>query len=255
MLYLGPIGFATWFAGLGAGAALSALAAAAATSNLVFGRAEPLGALVLSWNLSVQLSVFLALAFLLHALKGRLEAEQLLARTDPLTLLSNRRAFVESAAVELERSRRTGQPITVAYVDVDHFKTVNDLLGHGQGDALLSAVAATLRGGTRAVDCVARLGGDEFGLLLVDTGEDTAAALLERIHASLLAVVRESGWNVTFSVGAVTFATPPLSVDEMIGRADQLMYERKRCGRNGVRHVVVHRRPRLVDVDERAPLA
>ena len=254
VLYLGPIGFATWFAGLGAGAALSVVAALAASVSDVLSRSVPLAHAVQVWNLSVQLSVFLALAFLLHALRTRLEAEQLLARTDPLTLLSNRRAFVESAAMELERSRRTRQPITVAYVDIDDFKHVNDLLGHGEGDALLSAVAATLRGGTRAVDAVARLGGDEFGMLLVDTDEDTAASLLERLHAALLAVVRESGWSVTFSVGAVTFVTPPFSVDEMIGRADQLMYDKKRCGKNGIRHVVVHRAPHLVVPEQRLPM-
>jgi diguanylate cyclase (GGDEF)-like protein len=220
----------------------------------VVSRSVPLAHAIQVWNLSVQLSVFLALSFLLHALRTRLEAEQLLARTDPLTLLSNRRAFVESAAMELERSRRSRQPITVAYVDVDDFKHVNDHLGHGEGDALLSAVAATLRGGTRAVDAVARLGGDEFGLLLVDTDEDTAVALLDRLHAALLAVVRESGWSVTFSVGAVTFVTPPFSVDEMIGRADQLMYDKKRCGKNGIRHVVVHRAPHLVVPEQRLPI-
>ncbi|HET7752586.1 MAG TPA: GGDEF domain-containing protein [Anaeromyxobacteraceae bacterium] len=254
VLYLGPIGFATWFAGLGAGAALSVIAAMAATLSDVVSRSTPLAHAIQVWNLSVQLSVFLALAFLLHALKTRLEAEQMLARTDPLTLLSNRRAFVESAAIELERSRRTRQPITVAYVDVDDFKHVNDLLGHNEGDALLSAVAATLRGGTRAVDAVARLGGDEFGLLLVDTDEDTATALLERLRAALLAVVRESGWHVTFSVGAVTFVTPPFSVDEMIGRADQLMYDKKRRGKNGIRHVVVHRAPHLVVPEQRVQM-
>lgn len=254
VLYLGPIGFATWFAGLGAGAALSVIAALGATVSDVVSRSVPLAHAIQIWNLSVQLSVFLALAFLLHALKTRLEAEQLLARTDPLTLLANRRAFVESAAMELERSRRTRQPVTVAYVDIDDFKSVNDRLGHSEGDALLSAVAATLRGGTRAVDSVARLGGDEFGLLLVDTDEETAVGLLERLHAALFAVVRESAWGVTFSVGAVTFQTPPFSVDEMIGRADQLMYDRKRGGKNGIRHVVVHRAPQLVVPEQRLPM-
>ena len=254
VLYLGPIGVAPWFAGLGAGAALSVIAALAATAMDVISRSTPLAHAIQVWNLSVQLSVFLALSFLLHALKTRLEGEQLLARTDPLTLLSNRRAFVEAAGMELERSRRTRQPITVAYVDIDDFKHVNDMLGHNEGDALLSAVAATLRGGTRAIDSVARLGGDEFGLVLVDTDEDTATALLNRLEAALAAVVREGGWRVTFSVGAVTFLTPPFSVDEMIGRADQLMYDTKRRGKNGVRHVVVRRVPQLVIPEQRLPM-
>ena len=175
--------------------------------------------------------------------------EQQLARTDALTGLSNRRAFLEASSCELERARRSGQPMTVAYVDCDDFKRVNDLLGHAEGDQLLATVGTTLRGETRAVDAVARLGGDEFGLLLVDTDGPTAAALLHRLRVALVAAMREHGWKVGFSIGAVTFAATPATVDDMIGRADQLMYETKRRGKNGLRHEVVERRPKAVRVE------
>ncbi len=235
VLYLGPIAFATWYVSLQAGVGLSAVSAFASFTSDVLTRTTPLPTVVVAWNLAVQLGMFFALVVLLSALKARLVLEQRLARTDPLTLVSNRRAFVEQAAVELERSRRTGRPLTVAYLDCDDFKLVNDLLGHAQGDALLIAVAATLRGGTRAVDSVARLGGDEFGLLLVDTDAAAADALLARLRAALAAAMAEHGWAVSFSIGAAAFLSPPRSVDEMLRHADQLMYDAKRAGKNAAR--------------------
>jgi diguanylate cyclase (GGDEF)-like protein len=246
LLYLGPIAFATWFAGAGYGIFLSFASAFAAVVCDASGRTEPLPPAIQAWNLSVQFGVFVSLAFLLGALKARLEGEQHLARTDPLTGLSNRRAFLEAAGIELERARRTAQPITVAYVDCDDFKRVNDLLGHAEGDQLLGAVAATLRGETRALDVVARLGGDEFGLLLIDTDGPTAESLLQRLRVALLHTMREHGWKVTFSIGAVTFLVPPFSSEEMISRADSHMYATKNRGKNGLTHEVVGRGARSV---------
>jgi len=239
LLYLGPIGFATWFVSLPAGTFLSILSAIASFAVDLATRAVPLAGAVLAWNLAVQLGTFLSLVVLLAALKNRLEGEQQLARTDPLTLVSNRRAFVELAAVELERARRTGRPITIAYLDCDDFKFVNDRLGHAQGDSLLVTVAQTLRGGTRAVDTVARLGGDEFGLLIVDTDGATAEALLGRLRTTLAAAMDANGWRVSFSIGASTFLVPPGSVDDMLGHADQLMYDAKRAGKDAARFEVV----------------
>jgi diguanylate cyclase (GGDEF)-like protein len=239
LLYLGPIGFATWFVSLPAGVLLSILSAIASFAVDLAARSVPLPGAILAWNLAVQLGTFLALVVLLAALKDRLESEGQLARTDPLTLVSNRRAFLELSGVELERARRTGRPITVAYLDCDDFKFINDRLGHAQGDSLLVTVAATLRGGTRAVDTVARLGGDEFGLLLVDTDGPTAEALIARLRAALAAEMTANGWHVSFSIGGATFLAPPRSVDEMLGRADLLMYDAKRGGKNAARLEVV----------------
>ena len=239
LLYLGPIGFATWFVSLPAGVVVSVASAVASFGVDLSTRRIPLPAAILAWNLAVQLGVFLALVVLLAALKSRLEGEQLLARTDPLTLVANRRAFLEQAAVEIERARRTGRPLTVAYLDCDDFKVINDRFGHAEGDALLALVASTLRGGTRSMDVVARLGGDEFGLLLVDTDGATAAGLVERLRSALQSSFVGRGWIVTFSVGACTFIEPPASVDDMLLHADRLMYEAKRSGKDTARFDVV----------------
>ncbi len=235
LLYLGPVAFATWFVGARAGALLSVTSAAASVGADLLTRAQPLPPAILGWNVLVQLGVFLAQVLLLDAFRSRLEAEAQLARTDALTEIPNRRGFLEAAQLELERLRRHVRPLTVAYVDVDDFKHVNDQLGHAGGDLLLCTVAATLRSATRAVDGVARLGGDEFGLLLPETDAATAEPLLARLRATLHEAARDQGFEVTFTIGAVTFLSPPASVDELVNRADDLMYQAKRSGKNSLR--------------------
>jgi len=245
LLYLGPVALATWFVSLRAALGLSAASALVSSAIDLHRRATPLPLVFQCWNLAVQLGAFLALAAVFKALKERLALEQQLARTDPLTHIPNRRAFLEMAEVELERSRRTGYPITLAYIDADDFKLVNDQLGHAQGDALLLAVASALRTGTRSIDGVARLGGDEFGLLLVDTDGPSAEVLVERLRLAVDLALARSNWEATFSVGAATFITPPRSLDEMLSHADRLMYEAKRAGKNSVRFEVLDECPTL----------
>jgi len=234
LLYLGPIGFGTFFAGMGAGVGLAVLAAACSMESArIVG--EQLAPAVVAWNAVQQLGVFLLLAGVLDAFKKRLLHEQQAARTDSLTSLANRRAFVEAAWVELERARRHGRPLSLLYIDCDDFKAVNDRLGHVGGDAVLAAVGGTLREAVRGHDTVARLGGDEFGVLLPEIDGPGAVALAERLRDQLRATLTGRWDRVTFSIGVATFVTPPGSVDEMILRADELMYEAKRSGKDGWR--------------------
>lgn len=239
LLYLAPIGFAVWFVGLGAGLALSVVSAFIAAATDITTRPVPLKPTVLAWNFLVQLGVFLALTLALDALKRRLQLEEQQARTDPLTGVANRRSFLEAGELELERARRHLRPFTVAYLDADDFKTVNDRFGHDVGDLLLVIVGRTLRGATRAVDTVARLGGDEFGLLLPETDRTTAEALLGRLGLTLGEALARRGFNVTFSTGVATFVRPAQSVDEMLSAADRLMYDAKRAGKATVRFEVL----------------
>jgi diguanylate cyclase (GGDEF)-like protein len=238
LIYLAPIAFGTWLAGLGSGVSLSVTAAILSiTADLWAREGTPPATAVVAWNLLVQLGVYLAVVLLLSGFRARLEGEQLLARTDALTGVANRRAFFEAAELELERARRHGRPLTLVFIDADDFKYVNDALGHAEGDALLLTVAQTLRGSTRAVDAVARLGGDEFAVLLPDTDGDTA--LVARLRATLGDAMERHGWRVGFSVGAATFVEPPASADLLMARADELMYEAKRAGKGSMRLAVV----------------
>jgi diguanylate cyclase (GGDEF)-like protein len=238
LFYLAPIGLGTWFASLRWGVALAVLSALVSTGSDTLYRAQhhlgDLAVAAVCWNGLMLLGTALSLAVTLSALKGRLEAEELLARTDALTRIANRRAFFESASLELERARRSGRPLTVAYVDLDDFKHVNDRLGHARGDELLVTVAQTLRSATRAVDAVARLGGDEFGLILPETDAATAEAILSRVRGTLLAT-RQGEEAFGFSVGAAVFLVPPRDVDELTARADELMYIAKRSAKGSIR--------------------
>jgi diguanylate cyclase (GGDEF)-like protein len=242
LFYLAPIGFGTWFVGQSGGIALSVASAGVslggdALHRLHSGEAS-LPVAILAWNGSMQLGTSVALVLMLAALRARLHGEELLARTDALTRIANRRAFFEAATLELERARRTGRPIALAFVDCDDFKGVNDRFGHGQGDALLITAAQTLRGATRAVDAVARLGGDEFALLLPETTASEAEGLLARVRGALLAATAFHGWAVGFSIGAAVFVTAPESVDAMIASADELMYAAKREAKGSIRVAV-----------------
>ncbi len=239
LFYIAPIAFGTWFVHLRGGLFLTGIAAVVSFASDVLYR---LGVsegdvpfVALAWNGLVQACTAVALVLMLAALRSRLEVEELLARTDALTQIANRRAFFEAANLEVERARRHGRPVTVAYVDVDDFKEVNDHLGHAEGDALLVSVAQILRDTTRAVDAVARLGGDEFGLLLPETDATEAEGLLARLRAAILSGMERHRWKVGVSIGAATFVFPPVSVDEMMACADELMYAAKREEKGSIR--------------------
>jgi diguanylate cyclase (GGDEF)-like protein len=165
--------------------------------------------------------------------------EHLLARTDPLTGAANGRTFYEAASSEVERAGRTCQPLTLAYLDLDNFKQLNDQLGHAAGDAALVHVVQAIHPNMRTYDVLARLGGDEFALLLPETDGDGASSLLARLQQMLSQDLARAGWPVTLSVGAITFLRPGGDVDLMIQRVDALMYRAKRKGKGRVEHTVL----------------
>ena len=195
------------------------------------------------WNASVRLGFFVIVAELLLSLRHHLRNEQLLARTDPLTGVANPRAFVEAVEEELYRARRYGRPVTLAYVDLDDFKQVNDKLGHSGGDDMLRFIAQHVAANVRASDVVGRLGGDEFAILLPETGSQAARAAAEKVRRCLYDVMHDAPIAVTLSIGAVTFESPPASADDAVSLADRLMYEVKGGGKNDVAHRTVDAQP------------
>jgi diguanylate cyclase (GGDEF)-like protein/PAS domain S-box-containing protein len=172
-------------------------------------------------------------------LKNALQREQEISRTDTLTKLPNRRAFYETLEAERVRSLRYRHPLTVAYVDLDNFKKVNDSLGHAEGDEVLMSVAATLRTNLRASDFVARIGGDEFAIALPQTDARSSETVLKKLQVSLLEAMASRNSGVTFSIGAVNFMEPRDSLDTLIQIADGIMYMVKTRGKNGVSVAVV----------------
>ena len=188
-------------------------------------------------NFFVMAVAFAVVALLGSAQRGWLERERALSRTDDLTGLLNGRGFYEAAAVELARSARYRHALTVAYVDLDDFKEVNDRFGHARGDAVLVAVARAVRRACRSTDLVGRLGGDEFVLLFPETGREAAEPTLAKLRSRVEQAAREEGHAVTASVGSVSFAEPPADVEVAVHEADQAMYAAKDGGKDALRCV------------------
>jgi diguanylate cyclase (GGDEF)-like protein len=183
----------------------------------------------------VQAVSFAIVGLLIATLRGSLVRERGLSRADPLTSLLNTRAFYEQAPGALALCRRKGRPVTLAYIDLDNFKAVNDTLGHQAGDDLLRRVSVLLRASTRPSDLSARLGGDEFALLLPELDHGEAGAALERLRSRLADSFDWGRCPVTVSIGAVTFNTVPEHLEDMVKAADSLMYSAKTEGKNRLR--------------------
>src|SRR5205823_7996192 len=130
------------------------------------------------WNGIALFAMLVLTAGLVARVRSGMHRERRLARTDPLTGAANGRTFYETAATEARRAQRSGRPLTLAYLDLDNFKQLNDHLGHAAGDEALVEVVKSLQPALRVADLLARLGGDEFALLLPDTAAEGALALL-----------------------------------------------------------------------------
>lgn len=237
LFYLIPIFLVTWFAGRNFGFAICLLAA------VVWFVADVLGGQVYSspligyWNAGVRLGLFALVPLLLPALQA-VEREREIARIDDLTGIANRRHFFEVVQSEIYRSQRYKRPFTIAYFDLDGFKTVNDRSGHETGDRLLRAIVKRAQGHLRRTDFMARLGGDEFILLFPEVGQDAAQSTVPKIQSALLDEMRQNDWPVTFSIGVLTYQDGRITPDQLVKRADDLMYSVKRNGKNGIAYAV-----------------
>jgi diguanylate cyclase (GGDEF)-like protein len=144
--------------------------------------------------------------------------------------------FYKLAEMEINRFERYKHIFSLAYIDLDNFKTVNDQWGHATGDQLLSSVANYIRQHMRQTDILARLGGDEFALLLPETDMGRARTVCAKIQEGLLAEMRGKLWPVTFSIGVLTCQIATSSVDVLVSRADDLMYAVKHRNKNGIQY-------------------
>ena len=235
IFFLAPISIVTWGSGLKAGVVFSFLSIVGwALADYFNGLHDER----LAWflvNEILRLLLFVAGASVLAALKRLVEEHKMAARVDELTGIANRRAFYEAARSEIARANRNPGPFTVVFTDIDNFKKVNDKFGHSVGDRLLSMTASIMRQNVREIDQVARLGGDEFVILLTGTDSNGASTVMERLRNDLTDMARQNNWPISFSAGAVTFTRPPESVDEMITKADSLMYTVKQSGKDHIR--------------------
>lgn len=170
--------------------------------------------------------------------RSRQLAEQLqeLATRDPLTSVLNRRAFQEHLVHEMARAQRYGTPLCLAMLDLDHFKALNDRLGHLGGDKALQQFAWQCHEQARRTDVFARFGGEEFVLLMPQTEPQEALAVVQRLHARLSPqqlAYQEHRYQLHFSAGVATLLADD-TPDSLLRRADQALYAAKAGGRNRV---------------------
>lgn len=188
------------------------------------------------WNAFTRFLFFCLVANLLANLNELLKSQKKLARTDSLTGLLSRRAFIEIAEIELARARRFGRPMSIAFLDIDDFKKINDLFGHTGGDLALKSIASALKTNLRTYDAIARIGGDEFAIVFPDTNEEKASACLQRALFALAALpsIGKEKLKLGFSAGIVTIDKTDTSLAKLMEQVDALMYKVKKSGKAGV---------------------
>lgn len=234
LTYLIPVGFASWYIGTRYGLFLS-VASVATWIFIENASNQPYSPFRTYFLYAVaRFSFCVGVTLLLGRFKTALRAEQTLSRVDYLTGAVNWRSFYESASMEIERCNRYGCSFTIAYIDIDNFKDLNDRFGHTVGDNVLQAIANTVKINIRKVDILARLGGDEFVILFPETADKDASTAIQKIKNALLQNKYLKKFSVTFSIGVLTCKECPPSVDSTITLADSLMYSAKKRGKNEI---------------------
>lgn len=237
--YLIPISIATWYIGIRSGYLMTLIGVLTwVFSNQLAGESYS-SEWIRFFNTAVRLTVFMMIANLLHELKTALQKEHDLARTDHLTGVFNSREFYEQLAFEIKRADRLHYPISLVYIDLDNFKRVNDTYGHSIGDIQLKRFAQTVTATIRKTDLFARLGGDEFALLLPNVERQQAELVFKKVENEVMKGLAELQSPITLSAGVITFKRAPESVDEMIHKADALMYEAKTSGKGKAMYFIV----------------
>jgi diguanylate cyclase (GGDEF)-like protein len=239
-IYLLPVCLASWYSGKRLGLTISIVAAiiwlvADYTSGSQYSQTW-----IYYWNGTIRLIFFSVTAHLISSLKEHINYEATLARLDALTGLKNARSFMEEAKLLFNLATRHHDAIVLAYLDLDNFKTINDMMGHAEGDLVLQTVGRTLSFAGRSTDIIGRLGGDEFAIILSNTGLSGAQVYFDRLHQLLLQAMRDRGWPVGFSIGVAVFPVAPANENEAIKYADDLMYQVKNTHKNRVIYEVIN---------------
>lgn len=245
IFYIAPVALAAWYAGYGWGVGISMTAIATwflADQAVGHVYEEPW---IPWWNAGVRLVMLLLVTDLVGRLHGVVDSQTLLAETDPLTRLFNSRRFLQTLDAELDRADRYRHAVSLAYIDLNGFKAVNDTRGHHTGNAVLEAVGSTLRTQVRASDLPCRLGGDEFAVLYPETDAAQAREAVAKLRMALDAAMARRGWPVGFSIGVVTSVGATVAGAELLRLADELMYQVKRGEKEGIAFAVLGGEGRL----------
>jgi diguanylate cyclase (GGDEF)-like protein len=233
--YLLPIGLAVWYSNKIVAALVLLLSLGTSLYMTSIGIPDGTSFWLLVLAYSSPTIVFLGFAELID--RQKIVVQQLLDenRTDALTGIRNRKGFIELGHFELSRLSRASRVSTLALIDLDNFKHINDTQGHAVGDALLVAVSRCMVTTLREVDVIARLGGDEFVVLLPETDYETARLVLERLHTNLRMLLQSFDKNASTSIGAVVIpAGNETGILELLAAADATMYSVKSVSKDGL---------------------
>lgn len=239
VLYLLPIILIAWFEGGVAAAIISIFSAITwAVSDLASGHiyshvAAPV------WNSLVVLAMFFTVTFSVVTFKKLLQKEREHDHTDELTGAVNFKFFYEQAGREIRKAALHKRPLTLASINLDNLRQINDTYGHMAGDYILHEVSQIMKSSTRSTDLVSRLGGARFALLMPETGDKSAADIISKVQGHLLDMVKKSGWPVMFSTGVVTCEGSACTIDELIKGAEDLMNAAREAGSNTVKFKIL----------------
>ncbi len=187
------------------------------------------------WNTLVRFGYFTFHTVLLNQLLTTISMIQAASLQDPLTKAANWRYFEQYSSQLLQQAGRDNIKMTIAYIDVDNFKKINDSFGHGVGDEVLIHIAQTIQSQIRSQDMIARLGGDEFAVVLNNTDLATSQEILDRIRRATLQEMQAKNWDVTLSIGAMVFSVLPMTITPMLKMVDNLMYDVKKNGKDNIK--------------------
>jgi diguanylate cyclase (GGDEF)-like protein len=150
----------------------------------------------------------------------------------------NRRAFDEIVEYEIMSLQRQNSPLSLAYIDLDNFKQVNDHFGHKKGDELLKAIVACFSNNLRRTDIIARMGGDEFVVFFPGTDHNAVKLVMQKLMIHLRQLSEVNNWPITFSIGVITSVDSNCDLEEIISFADKLMYEVKQSGKDNINYLI-----------------
>ncbi len=231
LFFIAPIPTAAYFLGRKALAAALALLSITLAAALAVNASAQNELQIFASTWSTMAVVGTLLVLVRERVDGLLQDLEHTAATDMLTGLVNRRTFETIMHREIERARRGGNPLSIALFDLDHFKAINDRLGHAEGDRALRRFAELLQRSCRLVDVPARIGGEEFALILSNADAEGARIYAERFLRTVLDETKDDLAPLSVSIGITELSSPDDTLDVLLLSADRALYEAKHRGR------------------------